>query len=288
MQWDDVQLFLTIAETGSLTAAARRLGLTQPTVTRRLQALEHGVGQSLFLRNVAGAQLSQAGEQLLAPARQMAQSAGEWSRLSQQGDPRVRGVVRLACPPGVAVEFVVPFAVDLRRQYPEISLEVNAQVEFVDLARHQADLAIRVRPAPPDSDLINVATVSYRVAAVCAPHYRDQLPPQPRWADVRWIAWAHPWQHLPPNPQLHQLVADFTPALTSNDFLVQIAACQAGIGAMISGLPSHRYAQHRLVPLDLDLGPHAQANMHIVAARSALDIRRVRVVAQALVAALQG
>lgn len=78
--WDDVQLFLAIAETGSLSAASRQLRLGQPTVSRRLALLEHQLGYQLFRREVAGARLTSAGEKLLLPARRMAEWAGEISR----------------------------------------------------------------------------------------------------------------------------------------------------------------------------------------------------------------
>ena len=78
--WDEVRLFLAIAEERSVSGAARRLQMAQPTVSRRLASLERAMGASLFRRSVSGAALTVAGERLLGPARRMAEWAGEVGR----------------------------------------------------------------------------------------------------------------------------------------------------------------------------------------------------------------
>ena len=80
ISWDDARLFLAIAETGSFSGAARRLRIGQPTVSRRLAALEYAVGATLFRRSVDGAALTAAGERLVLPAKKMAEWAGELHR----------------------------------------------------------------------------------------------------------------------------------------------------------------------------------------------------------------
>src|SRR5687767_8462856 len=122
--WDDLQLFLAVAEDGSMSAAARRMRLGQPTVSRRVGALEHRLGYALFRRNVEGVQLTAAGERLLAPARRMAEWAGEVTRASSSVDHNPAGIVRLTAPPGVAWDFVAPFAAWLHKKHPTIRLEV--------------------------------------------------------------------------------------------------------------------------------------------------------------------
>ena len=86
---------------------------------------------------------------------------------------------------------------------------------------------------------------------------------------------------MPPNPQLAELVPGYTPAFTSDQILVQLAAAEAGVGAMVLPRLRHRFSRpSRLVPLDIDLGPFARGTLHLVAARSALDIPRIRLLAQ--------
>src|SRR5579871_4078599 len=106
--WDAIQLFLAVADTGSLTAAARRLHVTQPTASRRLLDLEASLGEALFTRGVEGTTLTPFGERMLEPARHMAEWAAETERVVERTQTGPRGVVRLTAPPGIAFDFIAP------------------------------------------------------------------------------------------------------------------------------------------------------------------------------------
>src|SRR5688572_25202382 len=103
--WEDVKLFLAVAEARSLSAAARRLRVAQPTVSRRLADLEARLGETLFLRSVDGTAPTSFGESLVEPARRMAECAGDLERAALRADAAPRGVVRITAPPGVAFDF---------------------------------------------------------------------------------------------------------------------------------------------------------------------------------------
>src|SRR4051812_17375461 len=133
--WDDLKLFLAVAESGSLSAAARALRGGQPTVTRRLAGLEDTLGYKLVRRRVNGAAPTQAAVRLLEPTRRMAEWAGEAGRTAQSADRTPQGTVRIAAPPGVAFDFVAPFAAQLRAKLPRVQLEVLSKVEYLDLVR---------------------------------------------------------------------------------------------------------------------------------------------------------
>ena len=280
ISWDEVKLFLAVAEEGSVSGAARKLRMAQPTLSRRLATLERGVGESLFRRSAAGAALTTAGERLLAPARRMAEWAGEVGRAAEPTGHGPQGLVRITAPPMVAHDFLAPFAGWLARHHPGLRLEVLATMQYLDLARGEADLALRVRP-PSTPDLKQVYTLETVNAVHVAPGLARRLPRRPRLQDLPWIAWAPPYQELPPNPQLAELIPGYTPAFTSDQILVQLAAAEAGVGAMVLPRLRHRFSRpSRLVPLDIDLGPFARGTLHLVAARSALDIPRIRLLAQ--------
>ena len=100
--WEEVQLFLAIAEARSVTAAARRLRITQPTASRRLSALESLLGERLFVRSVEGVAPTPFAERMLEPARRMAEWAAEIDRAAARAETSPRGVVRITAPPGVA------------------------------------------------------------------------------------------------------------------------------------------------------------------------------------------
>ena len=155
-------------------------------------------------------------------------------------------------------------------------------MRYVDLARREADLALRIEPSGP-RDLETLASLELENLACATPDYVATLPPGYGVADVDWIGWAPPLDHLAPNPQLAARVPGFQPAFASDDFLVQWRAAEAGLGAMVLNPMNHRLAPPRsLVPLDLDLGLHARSRLHLVAARSALRVPRVEAVASRL------
>lgn len=284
--WEDVRLFLAIAESGSLTAAARKLRLGQPTVSRRLAALEYALGAGLFRRAPDGVRITAAGTRLLEPARRMAEWAGEVGRAAEKRHEGPSGLVRVTAAPYVAAHVLAPFAALLQKRQPGLRLEVLSTMHYLDLARGEADLALRPI-APTQADLVAVHSQESANAVFATPALAAGLPKRARLTDLPWIAWAPPYENLPPNPQLAQLMPGYQPAFTSDNFLVNLAAAEAGVGAMVLPLLKLRAPHRALVPLRLDLGPFSRSVVHLVCARSALDIPRVRLVADLLVAELR-
>ena len=282
--WADVELVLAVAEAGSLSAAARALRVTQPTVSRRLAELEATLGDALFVRGVEGVTPTALGERLLAPARRMAEQAAEVERAASGMEAGPKGVVRVTAPPGVAFTMLAPVAARALEALPEVRLEVVSTVNYVDLVRREADLAIRLDPRDRPSaqrDLVVLATHTHRVAAFAARDLAARLGPKCPLADVPWIGWAPPLDHLPPNPQLAARIPGFRPVFASDDFIVQLRAAEAGVGAIVLGAMPPAFASRELVELSISLGP-ITSSMQLVAARSALAVARVRAVADLL------
>ncbi|XXF78163.1 LysR family transcriptional regulator [Myxococcaceae bacterium GXIMD 01537] len=283
ISWDDARLFLAIAETGSFSGAARRLRIGQPTVSRRLAALEYAVGAKLFQRSVEGAALTAAGERLVLPARKMAEWAGELHRAAESADASPRGLVRVTATPFVSADFLAPFAAFVGQQHPGLRMEVHSTIEYLDLGRGEADLALRGQ-APTNPDLKRLFTLQVRNAVYVSRALKAKLPRRPTLQELPWVAWAPPYETVPPNPQLAAAIPNFSPVFTADHFLVMLAGAEAGLGALVLGRFSPRFNPPRdLVPLDVDLGPWATSLLHLVCAKSALDIPRVRKVAELLV-----
>jgi DNA-binding transcriptional LysR family regulator len=281
--WDAVHLFVVAAEERSLSRAAKVLGLTQPTVSRRLAELEAEIGEPLFVRSVGGVSLTAAGERLLDPARRMADVFGEVERAaSAAAQVGPRGLVRITAPPGIAFELLAPFAVRAREVLPEVKLEVTATVRYVDLVRREADLALRTE-IERTRELVVLRSIEEPIAAYATRAYAATLPRGYRIEDIGFIGWPKAQMDLPPNRQLAARIPDFEPVFTSDDFLVQLRAAEAGMGAIILSRRTSRLAlSSALVELDVDLGKR-MAGLHLVCARSALTIPRVRAVADLLV-----
>ncbi|MBE9610040.1 LysR family transcriptional regulator [Chitinilyticum piscinae] len=282
LDWENLRLFLAVAETGSLSAAARKLRLGQPTLSRRMAELEESAGNPLFIRQTQGCVLTSTGEALLPAARRMAEWASEAESSLIPQPHRPSGKVRIAAPPGVAFEVLAPLAADIRTRYPELQLEILSGVATLNLARGEADISLRTR-RPGDADLLCLAEVHCPVRVFVASQYAARLPAQPALADLDWITWAAPYEQLYSKQALEQAIPGLVPAFTSDDFNVQLAACRAGVGAMVLARALHRRSLlHELVELDLDLGPEAIGELYLVVHKRQQHLRRVQCVVEAL------
>lgn len=286
ISWEDAQTFLAVAEQRSFSAAARHLQLGQPTISRRIADLEERLGSQLFQRGKQGATLTDSGARLLPAAEQMARWAGEFGRLARGADEAVAGLVRIAAPPGLAVEFMAPFAALARERLPEIRIEVLASITHVDLSRDAADLAVRTR-APREPELMTLHSQAVTLGVFASQDYAAGLPARPEPAQIDWVTWAFPYLHLEPRPFLERVVPDFVPAFASDDYLVLKSAVAAGLGAMILERTTHPLARgQELIEIDLGLNLPA-SEMHFVCAKSMQYVPRVRAVADLLIEQMQ-
>jgi DNA-binding transcriptional LysR family regulator len=149
--WNRARAFLITAEEGSLSAAARALGMAQPTLGRQVSALEDELGVILFQRTGRGLTLTQSGLELMDHVRAMGDAATRVSMAASGQSQSVAGTVSISASE-VTSAFVLPGIVTrLRRAHPGITIEVIATNSLSDLRRREADIAIRsVQPTDPD------------------------------------------------------------------------------------------------------------------------------------------
>jgi DNA-binding transcriptional LysR family regulator len=278
--WDDLHILLMVAETGSLSAAAMKLGVTQPTITRRIAALEERVGEPLVVRKATGATLTAFGERLLEPLRRMAECATDVERAMGGSEQILRGDVRITAPPGVAYEFLAPFAAWLRPELPEVRLVVSSTIAYLDLTRGEADIALRLAP-PKQSDVVILGSLEVQVSAYGSEAYAKSLPKKPKLEDIRWVGWASPFEALPANQDLARLIPGYQPAFASDDYVVQLRAAEAGLGALLIGFAKHRFQKPSLTKLPVPLPPLTRT-LYLLSTRRALAVPRIRAVADAL------
>jgi DNA-binding transcriptional LysR family regulator len=158
--WRLLETFVRVAESGSLTAAARRLGLSQPTASRYVQALEEQIGAKLFVRHSRGLGLTERGSELFRTARALDESVQEVFRKAAGLREVPRGTVRVSVNEPIGVEVLPPCFASLRYAYPEISLELVIDNAVANLSRREADVAIRMfRPDQLDLIAKRVGTV---------------------------------------------------------------------------------------------------------------------------------
>ena len=152
-EWDRLRVFLAVAEHGSLSAAAAMLGMSQPTVGRHVQALEGALGVQLFARTGRRLALSETGEQLLEPARAMANAAGRFALTAAGRESSLAGIVRITASDIVSTYTLPAIFVALRLEEPDIEIELVASNATHNLLAREADIAIRMY-RPTQSEVI--------------------------------------------------------------------------------------------------------------------------------------
>ena len=160
--WDDLKYFLAMAEEGSLSAAARKLKVSQPTLSRRLTVLEENIGSDLFTRTRTGLEMTAIGERLVDHARHMRDDAYSIERMVTGHDSSLQGSVVISCIEILGADWLVKHTRPFREQFPGITVDFKIENSASDLLRREADIAIRMF-RPVQNDLIGrkVGTMKY-------------------------------------------------------------------------------------------------------------------------------
>jgi DNA-binding transcriptional LysR family regulator len=146
-QWDELRTFVEVGRDGSLSGAARRLGIAQPTVGRHIDALEQALGVTLFTRSPRGLTPTPAALALAPHAEAMASAAAALSRAASGEAAADRGAVRITASEVVGTEVLPRLLASFHSAHPGIAVELALTNRNEDLARRDADIAVRmVRP----------------------------------------------------------------------------------------------------------------------------------------------
>lgn len=149
--WNQARAFLVTAEEGTLSAAARALGMTQPTLGRQVAALENKLGLILFDRLPRGLVLTPSGLELVEHVRAMGEAANHISLTASGQSQSIEGTISISASELDAIYMLPPIIAKLRKSHPKISIDIIASNEISDLRRREADIAIRnTRPTQPD------------------------------------------------------------------------------------------------------------------------------------------
>ena len=161
MKWDDIKVFMAVAEAGSTLAASKRLGVNQTTVSRRIDALEAATGLTLFQRELSGYELTLVGRELLEASQPAAdvfeKITGKIKLLADFGTERIR----ITGPAETINHWIYPILNRFRKQNPKATMEVDTSETQVDLFNGEMDLAVRMADEIDDERLI-----ARRIAAV--------------------------------------------------------------------------------------------------------------------------
>ena len=233
MNWEDVRLFLALAQSGSARATAAALGISHTTVSRRVEQLEQDLGARLFDRDVRGYRLTAAGETLLSSAVRAEDALLAAERQLHARDAELRGEICLTTSDVIANHLIMPDLVRFTRLYPDIDLNILVSYDVFDLSRREADVALRFMKVGghPPQDLVGRKLVTAASCYYASDQYLTEHDPWQKDSSARWIGWGdgerYPaWVRSSPLPHL--------PAYgLLNNAMVQAEAARFGMGLAV-------------------------------------------------------
>ena len=240
--WNLHRTLLAVLQEGSLSGAARRLGLTQPTVARHIDALEQAVGSDLFVRTPRGLSPTEIALQLQPYAESLAATAGALMRAATGTTGAVRGTVRLTASEMFGVEHLPPILAVLRQRHPELVVELALSNTLDDLLGRESDIAVRnVEPT-------QVALIARRLPSITLGlhAHRVYLDRRGTPASIADLAGHDVIGFDEETPAIRAIAAHFpslqrsTFALRTDSDLAQLAAIRAGFGIGMCQVPIAR------------------------------------------------
>lgn len=284
--WDDIRIFLAVSRAGSLNAGARALGLTQPTVSRRITQFERRLGVSLFGRTKDGLVLADAGRALWNRALAIEEHAEAINRQVVRHDDRVSGLVRVSTTEGFGAYWLTKRLSGLTARHPHITLEIQLDNSLTDLMKRDSDIAIRLaRPVGGDLVARRVGAMKFGLYASAAYVERHGVLSDAhdllRHKLVTFI-----WDSASGGDEWRRIISGHPQiAFTSNSSIGQVHAIRAGYG--VGMLPTYVHDEYPdLVPVLPDQ-EWPQRDIWLVADRDVKMSARVRAVYSEIVAQFQ-
>src|SRR2546428_5122465 len=230
--WDAVRFFLELARAKTLARAARRLRVDYTTVGRRVSAFERELGAKLFERTPDGFVLTDAGESIRAAAEQMEQSAVAAGRGRLGRDSGLSGTGRVAAAESAGHSVVLPAMRALPLRHPEIRLHLQTGLARLDIARREADLALRFNPAE-SGDLRIRRLTSIGFALYASEDYLARHPPPAAGAGFAGhdaVLFEEGFRGAPAFASLTHSLLDARAAVRANSMLSLVEAVANGLG----------------------------------------------------------
>lgn len=283
MEWSDIRVFLAIAREGTLGAAARKLGQTQPTMGRRLRTLEAALGNKLFQRTTGGFALTDEGTALLPLAERMEDDALAIERQMSGQAHHLEGGLRITSIDWFGARVLSPVLAEFATCHPRVTVELLTDQRFLSLSRREADMAFRFGPFDePDVVSRKILQVSYGA------YIRKGLghPKAGDGTNTNLMALDAAFAGTPDDTWLQVTLPNASTIFRSNSRGVQATMCAAGAGVAV--LPrSLGDTMTELERLDLGSTPPSR-DMWIGYHRDLGRLARLRALLDFVVARLAG
>jgi DNA-binding transcriptional LysR family regulator len=251
MDWSDLRIFLAIAREGTLGAAARKIGQTQPTMGRRLRALEAALGQTLFQRTADGFVLTDEGTAVLGHAERIEEEAIALQRHASGAETQLDGLLRLSSSDWFGTVMLSPVIAAFGKRHPKVTVELLTDARLYSLPRREADLVFRIKrfdePEVISRKLLHIPYALYGRKGSKAPRAGDG-------SDVRVVTMNAEFADMPDAVWLKRSLPNAEVASRSNNRQAQAELCASGGGLAVLPRPLGD-RDRRLVALDIGTPP---------------------------------
>lgn len=228
MDWNDLNLVLAICRTGTLSGAARLLGVNHSTVFRRINLIEQDLEVRLFDRQPSGYVMTEAGEAVQRAAEKIDEQVHGLTRELLGRDLRLEGPLRITSPEGIAVRVLTPLLGAFCTEHPAIQMDLITTSDPLRLSRREADIAVRVTRKPPES-LIGRRICKFRFAMYASRAYMKKHRDRDL-EDHQWILTDESFEQLPPAIWKKKERSAAQIVFASNNMMVTINAVRRGLG----------------------------------------------------------
>jgi DNA-binding transcriptional LysR family regulator len=226
--WENLRFFLEVHRRGSLSEAARKLGVNHTTVARRIAELETSLGVRLFDRSARGYDRTRAADELMPLAERVEETVSAVERRVASADVEHVGIVRVTTTEHIVVSFLAPSLPKLSERYPDIVVEAVADNRELSLSRREADMAIRLG-RPRDVGLVarKLADISYAFYGQRGPGRRSTTV---AFAKDDFVSYEESLSHVPQERWLHRVAPNRHVRFRTNTLNGLQAAARAGLG----------------------------------------------------------
>jgi DNA-binding transcriptional LysR family regulator len=234
VEWSDLRIFLAVAREGTLGAAARKLGQTQPTMGRRLRALEAATGHTLFQRTAEGFVLTDEGAAVLGHAERIEEEALAFERQLAGSEAQLEGMLRISSSDWFGTFMLAPVLAEFGRRHPKVCIELLTDARLYSLPRREADLMFRIAPFDEPEvisrRLLHIPYALYGPAGTEAPRPGDG-------AGARVVTMDTAFAEMPDALWLKRALPNATVAFRSNNREAQAQLCAQGAGLAVLPRP---------------------------------------------------
>ena len=234
--WNDLRHFLAVARFGSTLAAAKVLNVNQSTVHRRLDELEKRLGRQLVVRQPTGYKLTELGQDIVTYAEQVEEAVQAFERRLAASDTGLTGSVRVTCPEAIGVRLLhSPFVAKFNERYPDLRVEFILSDKLLDLAKGEADIAIRAT-APFDEALFGRKIADTPWGIYAAHSYIERAGTITDVADIaRHSVALYDIEHHVTKAWLQSVAPEARVAARCNSMTALLSAAKSGVG--LAALP---------------------------------------------------